>query len=562
MPDQPSPVAHWPLATDCRDVIGELHGDGRYLTWVAGPAGLGGAARFDGRGSRVQVADDPRLRVGGGDFSLAVWLRCRRPMTASFGDIINKYDPALRCGLNLHISGSSPAYSSMADQRHVHVGIDDAYCGEWRDLGKPEPTNSLVTATVTWQGRLYAGIADALDPTRACRVFRYEDEGGWTDCGRLGEDPWVRSVMSMTVHDGAIYAGSGNWDWIRAQHAEAGFAPGYVHVYRYEGGTTWTDLGQVGTGRRVMCLGSYDGHLYAGLDADDGGGRVYRLDGEHWVDCGAPDGRNVEGMLPMGGEFYVATHGNVYRYVGADQWEQIADCPYEINQIHSMAEVGGQLWIGTWPQGYVLRREADGSWTNTGRLGISEGFYDCNEVMDLRVYNGKLYAGLIPKSQVWRYESDGHWTMVQSLGSRPDWSADEDALATWCRITSLGSYRGELIAATGTCVSRAEHQDPDDTLGRVWAWRAGVVASHEHDIGDAWTHVAACRRGRQVELYINGALSAVSELPARTSMDISTATPLLIGHGPQAPFAGDLADLRLYDQALPAAAVAALAGKR
>ena len=53
---------------------------------------------------------------------------------------------------------------------------------------------------------------------------------------------------------------------------------------------------------------------------------------------------------------------------------------------------------GTWPQGYVLRLEASGAWTTTGRLGIPKGLFECNEVMDLRVYNGKFYATLILKS--------------------------------------------------------------------------------------------------------------------------------------------------------------------
>ncbi|MDP7133616.1 MAG: LamG domain-containing protein, partial [Planctomycetota bacterium] len=186
----------------------------------------------------------------------------------------------------------------------------------------------------------------------------------------------------------------------------------------------------------------------------------------------------------------------------------------------------------------------------TGRLGIPEGLHECNEVMDLRVYNGKLYAALIPKSQVWRYESDGNWTLMTSLASRPDWQHDD--VNTWCRVTSLNAYAGQLCAATGTCYSRAEHQDAEDTLGRVHGFTAGQVCSHEHDIGGSWTHVAAVREGKQTRLYINGDLSAVSSAPARTTFDLTNVSPLFIGYGTQTYFKGAISDVRICRGALKA----------
>ena len=39
-----------------------------------------------------------------------------------------------------------------------------------------------------------------------------------------------------------------------------------TRVFVYEGGTTWCDLGQVSDASRVLCMGSYNGHLYVGLD--------------------------------------------------------------------------------------------------------------------------------------------------------------------------------------------------------------------------------------------------------------------------------------------------------
>ena len=110
------------------------------------------------------------------------------------------------------------------------------------------------------------------------------------------------------------------------------------------------------------------GDFFAGMDQADGGGKVFRY------------------------------NGSIYRYEGDATWTCVVKDPHCITQIHCMAEIGGQLWIGTWPQGYVPRLEASGAWTTTGRLGIPKGLFECNEVMDLRVYNGKFYATLILKS--------------------------------------------------------------------------------------------------------------------------------------------------------------------
>lgn len=549
-------VAHWPLAGDAQDVVGDHHGRAESLEIAAGPAGQAAAA-FDGQQSRVCIADHANLRLGTGDFTLAAWIRCEAPMTHVFGDVASKFDPVGRTGLNLHVAGSSPAYSSMSDQRHVHFGIDDGYVGSWEDYGKPEPSNSNVTSLVTWHGELYAGIADAATPKDACRVFRYCGNRQWQSCGRISDDLNVLSVQSMLVHNGRLYAGSGNWDWAKAEGHFPGFVPSKVHVYEYEGGEEWRDLGQVGEGHRLMSLGSHGGDLYAGMDRGTGGGKVFRLAGDEWVDCGAPDGLNIESFLPSGGALYAATHGSVYRYDGGRDWTCIGRDPHGINQIHCMAEIDGKLWIGTWPQGYVLRHDPSGEWTRTGRLGIPEGLTECNEVMDLRVHNGKLYAALIPKAQIWRYESDGHWTLMGSLASRPDWRHED--IESWCRVTCLNAHGGRLCAATGSCYSRAEHQDVGDTLGRVHALTTGQVCSHEHDIGGDWTHVAAVRAGNETRLYINGSLSSSAHAPARTTFDLTNTCPLYIGYGRQTYFRGAIADVRLYAGALSGEAVHLLA---
>jgi hypothetical protein len=545
-------VAHWPLRKDARDVVGAAHGEPERVTF-----GERGAV-FNGRDGRIRVPATEAPNVGTRDFTLAVWVRCETPLASTLGDLISKFDPSARRGVNLHLSGSSPAYSAMSDSRHVHFGIDDGYLSEWVDHGQPWASNSLISNLVAYDGGLYCGIADADRPKDRAHVFRFGGDQKWIDCGRLGDDPNHHSVMSMIVHRGKLVAGTGIWDWVQALGGLKGApAPAPTRVYQYEGGTRWKDLGQVGHGSRVLCLASFKGELYAGLDRA-GGGRAFRYDGRNWIDCGAPDGKNFECLLPLAGTLYASTHGNVYEYLGEQSWKRIGMAPHDINQIHCMQVFGGKILLGTWPQGYVLRQGGvENKWENIGRLGLPEGAKLCNEVMDLTVYNGKLYAGLIPKAEVYRYEHDGDWKQLGSLARRSDWSVD--TTATWTRVTCLSAFQGRLFAGTGSCQGRALDARVDPSLGRVRSIQAGQVVSHERDIGGEWTHIAAVRRGRDLELYLNGQRTASSTLRDGPAFNLSNAAPIWIGFGAQNFFHGEMADLRWYEGALDTAAIRLLA---
>ena len=540
-------IGRWLTKGDACDLAGECHGKAYNIQSCEGPDGApNSAVLFNGRDSRVEIPDTPPLRLGTDDFSVSVWVRPEKPIQGAMGDILSKFDPERRCGINLQLSGSSPAYSGMSDARHVHFGIDDGYISEWEDCGKPWPSNSLVSTLIAYNGELYAGISDADRPEDAAHVFRWGRGRRWIDCGRLGNDPGHLSVMSMLVHDGRLYAGTGIWDWTRVDGGE-NFKPALSRVFRYEGEQNWKDLGQVGTSVRVLCMASFNGYLYVGLDRA-GGGHVFYLENDHWKDCGALNGDNVENLFALGGILYANTHQKIYCFEDVNRWIEIGANPFDITQIHSTQVYGGRMHLGTWPQGYVLRYEGDGKWSKTGHLGIPEGMKLINEINDLTVYNGKLYAGVIPKAQVYRYESDGHWTLLARLASRQEWS--ENHIDSWGRVTCLTVFQGRLFAATGACKARAMDVDAEGTHGRVMAMQAGQAVSYDRDIGGNWTHLTAVRRKNTLKLYINGSQVAASKTFAGRIFDLSSPAPLQIGVGPQNYFSGALADLRLYKGAL------------
>jgi hypothetical protein len=531
---------------------GAVHGGVAFARVAGRPA-----ADFNGRDGYLEVSDGPALALGRDDFSVALWVHPRRPLTGIPGDLVSKWDAPRRRGLNLYLSGGSSAYSSVCDSRHVHFGIDDAYAGPRRDHGKPWASNSLITNLVAFRGRLYAGIADAAQPRDTARVFRLAEGQTWEDCGRIMDDPTISSVQSLIVHDGRLYAGTGRWDWVVAKgNFKDNPPPRSTRVFVYEGGKKWRDLGEVGKGSRVLCLGSFKGTLFAGIDSV-GGGHLFRRDGERWVDCGAPDGRNLESLMPCDGVLYVATHGNIYRYEADGKFTAVGHAPHGINQIHSMHVHAGRVMLGTWPQGYVLRYAGGEKWDIAGRLGLPPGHSLINEINGLVYHNGKLYAGVIPLAELYRYEADGRWDRLAQLGRRPDWA--EGKIESWMRLTALASFQGRLFAGTGSCRGRAADCDPEGTLGRVRSFGFGQMASFEEDLPAGWVHLAAVRRGGVLELYVNGKPAAKShDVPDRV-LDLSTAAPLRMGFGSLTYFSGALSDVRLYRGALSEQEIAALA---
>src|SRR5262245_30257948 len=103
-------IAHWPLAEDARDRRGDRHGAVQGGVTFARVAGRP-AADFNGRDGYLEVADGPALALGRADFSLALWVHPRRPLTGIPGDLVSKWDAAQRRGLNLYVSGGASAYS-------------------------------------------------------------------------------------------------------------------------------------------------------------------------------------------------------------------------------------------------------------------------------------------------------------------------------------------------------------------------------------------------------------------------------------------------------------------
>jgi hypothetical protein len=362
-------------------------------------------------------------------------------------------------------------------------------------------------------------------------------------------------VTRLAVHDGGLYAGVS-----RLRGGGSGLPdsanqnPG-GRVLRYEGGTDWSDCGQLDGADSIAGLVPFDGDLYAIPMYSEG---LFRLDGSRWIGCGTP-GRRLLALGVHGGSLLGAGNdhadvvsaiaqtaagvvvpprsaeggGGMFRFDGGSSWTSLG-LQRATTQVYSIETYGGQMFIGTWPNGIVYRHAAGEEWENCGHLGAE------TEVMNLLAYNGKLYAGTLPGAQIQRFDGVGRWAVVGTLDRTPN--------VLYRRAASMAVYRGELFC--GTLPS-----------GTVHSMRAGLVASDDRSLPEGWRHVAAVRAERALELYVDGALVARSpDGAALATRDLGRAA-LILGGGPRGGFDGELADVRLYGRALAATEVESIASR-
>lgn len=411
-------VGHWKLNGDVRDSSdNDNHGKGRKVAFEdAGPDGTsGGSAVFDGIDSYAEVPNSDSLQLGTGEFSISLWAHTAEELDDVLGDLLSKYDPERRTGFNFSIQNAAGVVSAQSNYRHLHFGIDaDHLDAGWTDCGRPG-NNLFVFALCVYEGNLYAGTFEhGVD--EAGHVYRYAGGSDWVDCG--SPDP-SNAIQALAVYDGHLYAGAGRY---LARGSALPESPNEVpggKVYRYEGDGRWTDCGklansQTGESFTVGGMAVYDGRLYAGVSKPPGRG-LYRYEGgSSWTYCGNP-GNRVTNPVVYNGKMYFCSldGGGVTRYDGDSSWTDVGK-PENVSQTYGFAVYRGDLYASSWPNGEVFRYGGEQSWVNCGRLG------DEKEVMGMAVYNGQLYGGTLPLAEVYRYDGGTDWTNTGQLDRTPD----------------------------------------------------------------------------------------------------------------------------------------------
>ncbi len=525
-------IGHWKLAGDARDYSGnKLHGvnHGVDLKAAAPDVRSGQAARFGGRSAFIEVAPNKRLRLGKGDFTFAVWAHTARELDDVIGDILSMYDPVKRRGVNWCIKNHAGATTSQANYRQLQFGIDAGTEPKWRDCGRPGKA-VYVMALAVHDGTLYAGTCEP-GKDEAGHVFRYAGGTRWIDCGSPDR---CNAVTALAVHDGKLYAGVGRYRLAGSSLPETTNANKGGEVYRYEGEKNWTDCGQLPKTEAVGGLAVFRGQLYASSLYRPAGFFRYQ-DGAKWESCPLPKkGERVDALAVFNGHLYATSYDAcaVFRCDGKS-WEDLGTLG-KTGQTYSFEVHGGELFVGTWPNGRVFRHAKGQKWLDAGRLGKEL------EVMGMAGYNGQLYAGTLPLAQVYRFDGDGKWTLTGTLDTTPD--------VRYRRAWSMAVYQGQLFC--GTLPS-----------GHVHALEAGKCVTYDRELSPGWHHLAAVKQGNRLKLYVAGKEVAASETFDPALFDLGDGLPLKIGFGPHDYFNGSLRDVRLYSRALNGEEIAELANR-
>lgn len=547
-------IGSWKLRTDAQDTAGF----GRHMmpsgAVTFGPSADGSigrpVARIGGGTGRLEQRDGQAIEIGTGDFTVSCWVNVPGRARSGLGDLAALFDPATRRGFTLSIQDGTPC-GNHGNDRDLCFAIDAGTEPTWTDHGRPSASTIMVCAVAAHEGELYAATWEGA-PSERGHVYRL-DGSGWTDCG----SPWrANAVSRLAVHGGHLYAGVSRLKGGGSAMPDSGNREPGGRILRYEGGTTWADCGQLAGADSIAALIPFDGDLYAVPMYSEGVFRMVRP-GE-WASCGTPgrrllalgvhdgallgagnDHADVESAIAQTAAGVVvparsgAGGGGMFRYDGNQAWTSLGLQP-ETTQVYSIETYGGEMYIGTWPNGLVFRHADDGSWQSCGRLG------DDTEVMNLLAFAGKLYAGSLPGARVYRFDGPGVWPVVGTLDRTPD--------VLYRRAASMVVHRGELFV--GTLPS-----------GRVHAMRAGLAVSLGRAFPTGWRHIAAVRTGPTLAVWLDGMLAASSVHPDGAILDLGTSSGLVLGGGPRSGLEGEIAAAMLHGRALTRGEIAEIASR-
>lgn len=520
--DETGLIGHWPLAGDANDKVSQHAGKSVDVDYgVAGPGGKPNtAARFDGIHSCVEIDPSQLDQLGRGDFTLSVWVRTEDRLDDAIGDVLSKFDPQTRRGINWCIRNSPGVSGNQANNRNIHFGIDAGTEPKWTDCGRPG-TNVFPMALATYDGKLYAGVCEP-GKNDAGHVYQYAGGQVWIDCGSLDAS---NAVTNLAVHQGKLYAGTGNYRLRGSLLPESENTQPGGKVFCYEGNGKWTDCGRVGNMAALGGMVTYKGELYATSMFKPG--EMYRyLGNQKWEACPLPSpGRRVASPTVFNGNLYCVTFdGSCICCFDGRTWSPtVVLDPVGRGQTYSLDIFQGELYASTWPDGKVYRSADGEKWIDTGRTGQEL------EVMGMAVYNGKLYGGTLPLAEVYRYDGDNQWTNTGRLDITPD--------VTYRRAWTMAVYNGKLFC--GTLPS-----------GHIHSLETGVNATYDYQLESGWHHLAAVRSGNRLKLYVDGELAGESPSSQPSLLDVSNRQPLKIGFGSHDYFNGCLSDLRIYSRAL------------
>ena len=316
-------------------------------------------------------------------------------------------------------------------------------------------------------GLLYVGTENS---STGCEVWSY-DGTAWAQVNTNGFGAAANlHVGAMVALDGTLYAATGN---------QRGGVP--CRVWRYDGGTTWTQVNTDGFGlgtanRTVRSMAVYDGKLYAGtFNSTTGGGQVWRYDGPttaDWVQVDAAAGpvdTEVRCLQAWGGSLCAGTSGTddpqIWQYDGS-AWTNISPVwPDDYNDAaRCMTVYNGDLIVGTGNyegNGTQIMQYDGSAWEQVNESGF--GDWTNQGCHSLCVFEGRLYAGVFGIE--WGSPSNYYGATVWRYGL-PTWYLPEgctrDGFETWVLVENPNDAAAQVSLAFDTDMGEVVKPDLQD----------------------------------------------------------------------------------------------------
>ncbi len=508
---------HLPLSVDAEDRSPSKHPtEKQRITHQpqAVSANIQGAARFNGRDSRITLAQPPQL--GDQPFEVSMWVNADNVQDKLAGDLISHYDAQTRTGFHLGIYTHGGVTNGQPNARQLHFGIDQGRIEpQFTDHGQLGKAVYIFSMCVH-KDKLYAATCCA-GKEETGHIFRFEGGDRWTD---LGAPDKANAISAMVVFQDQLYVASSKYRLAGSSLSESenpNFGGQVFRMSDFDGSVSWENCGRLSDETEaVASLVVYQGRLYASSLYKPAA--FFRYEGQQkWAKLDPPQDKRAEALTVTHEGLFATSYdeGAVFRFDG-HQWTPAGVIP-GATQTYGFAVYRGNLYVSEWPQAHVYRYAGGTQWLDTGKLGSEL------EAMPLLVYNGKMYGGTLPTAEVYRFDGDQNWSLIGRVDHTPD--------VKYRRAWSMAVYQGRLFV--GTLPS-----------GRVQSIEAGVNVTWDQEFPEGWHHVRAKRDRHRLQLYVDDKLVAQSR-EFHETYNLSHDQPMEIGFGAQQTFDGSLADLKI-----------------
>lgn len=472
-----------------------------------------------GSGEPLKIdALDPSF-PGTDDFTISTWLHSVDSGADTVGDLLTKFDPDSRTGLQLGIVTNAGVTNAQANLRQVQFGLDAGTEAIVTDCGRPG-NNVYIFSLISHKDELYCSTCEP-NVGETGHVYRHVGGDKWEDCGA---PDLCNAVSALASFNGHLYAGTAKYNLAGSKLTPSENENRGGGIYRYLGDKQWEDCGRIGDSPAVFGLINYRGKLVASSLYAPAGVYAY-AGGQKWDFIGtAPENKRVEAMTVYKGQLYGTgfNAGEIYRFEGGTTWKTVGVLP-ETTQTYGFAIYGGELFVSTWPTAIVYRYVSDGNWEPCGRPGMEL------ESMPLAVYNGKMYTGTLPLGELYRYDGNSNWARIEQLDKTPE--------VPYRRAWSMVVHQGKLYC--GTLPS-----------GHVYSIEVGQTLTADLPEKAGWQHIAVVRKGTELRLYLKGHLAAKKTFAESQPLNLTNALPWIVGGGNHSPLRGGLRDLRIYRASL------------